>query len=284
MLKVSLLPDGAIRQRTQICVLAAHAFASKWRGADDYAARLHTCMTQLRAASWTAALINLPDLLAELCADALELGIEPDFCTALIRRRVLMPPESSSSRWPWPLRLFVLGDFRMELNGAPISPGAKPSTRSLDLLRVLAISKDYACSLQDIYEWLWPDAEGDQAKAACEQALHRLRKLLSAPDLIVQREGRLYLSAQHTWVDFANWERKLALALRASQDEVMQRALDDFYPTSAVCYEGLIRNRLAMKDQAGALEDYERYLRVIRSTREAAPSPAIRSLVGELLR
>lgn len=71
----------------------------------------------------------------------------------------------------------------MELNGAPINPGAKPPTRSLDILRVLAISKDYACSLQDIYEWLWPDAEGDQAKAACEQALHRLRKLLSAPDL-----------------------------------------------------------------------------------------------------
>jgi LuxR family transcriptional regulator, maltose regulon positive regulatory protein len=331
--------DGAIRQRTQICVLAANAFAAKWRDSDDYAGRLRTCMTQLRAANWTAALINLPDHLAELCADALELGIEPDFCTALIRRRALVPPESLPSRWPWPLRLFVLGDFRMELNGAPINPGAKPPTRSLDILRVLAISKDYACSLQDIYEWLWPDAEGDQAKAACEQALHRLRKILSAPDLILQREGRLYLSAQHTWVDLVDWERKLALALRASQDEVMQRALDEFggplfhserasawampatervrskfidlagrlarrlearsnhagaravylkaidgYPTSAVCYEGLIRNRLALKDEAGALEDYERYLRVIQSTREAAPSPAIRSLVGSLLR
>jgi len=39
-----------------------------------------------------------------------------------------------------------------------------------------------------------------------------------------------------------------------------------------------------MQDQAGALEDYERYLRVIQSTREAKPSPAIRSLVGALLR
>ena len=252
-----------------------------------------------------------------------------------------MPPESSPSRWPWPLRLFVLGDFRMELNGAPVNAGAKPPTRSLDILRVLAISKDHACSLQDIYEWLWPDAEGDQAKAACEQALHRLRKLLSAPDLIVQREGKLYLSAQHTWVDLVDWERKLTLALRTSQatggdkdgvDTGMRRALDafggplfhseraaawalpamervrskfidvvgrlarrseargdhagaravylraiDMYPTSTVCYEGLIRNRLAMKDQAGALEDYERYLRVIQSTREAHPSPAIRS-------
>ena len=330
--------DGAVRQRTQICVLAAHAFAAKWRGS-EYAERLRTFMTHLRATNWTAVLINLPDHLAELCADALELNIEPDFCAALIRRRALAPPESAPSRWPWPLRLHVLGDFRMELNGAPVNPGAKPPTRSLDILRVLAISKDHACSLQDIYEWLWPDAEGDQAKAACEQALHRLRKLLSAPDLIVQREGKLYLSAQHTWVDVVDWERKLTHALRTSQDEIMQSALAEFggplfhservsawalpaiervrskfidlasrlarrlegrgdhkgaravylraidmYPTSAVCYEGLIRSRLAMQDQAGALEDYERYLRVIQSTREAKPSPAIRSLVGALLR
>ena len=330
--------DGAVRQRTQICVLAAHAFAAKWRGS-EYAERLRTFMTHLRATNWTAVLINLPDHLAELCADALELNIEPDFCAALIRRRALAPPESAPSRWPWPLRLHVLGDFRMELNGAPVNPGAKPPTRSLDILRVLAISKDHACSLQDIYEWLWPDAEGDQAKAACEQALHRLRKLLSAPDLIVQREGKLYLSAQHTWVDVVDWERKLTHALRTSQDEIIQSALAEFggplfhservsawalpaiervrskfidlasrlarrlegrgdhkgaravylraidmYPTSAVCYEGLIRSRLAMQDQAGALDDYERYLRVIQSTREAKPSPAIRSLVGALLR
>jgi DNA-binding SARP family transcriptional activator len=237
------------------------------------------------------------------------------------------------------LRLYVLGDFRMELNGAAVNAGAKPPTRSLDILRVLAIAKGHVCSLQDIYEWLWPDADGDQAKAACEQALHRLRKLLSAPDLIVQREGRLYLSTQHTWVDLVDWERKLQVALRGSQESVMQRAFDDFggplfhseraapwalpamervrskltdlavrlartlesrgnhagaravflraidrYPTSAVCYEGLIRNRLASRDHAGALEDYERYLRVIRSTHEATPSAAIRSLVGTLLR
>jgi DNA-binding SARP family transcriptional activator len=296
-------------------------------------------MTQLRAANWTAVLINLPDHLAELCADALEHGIEADFCTALIQRRALVPPESSPSQWPWQLRLFVLGDFRMELNGAPVNPGAKPPTRSLDILRVLAIARDHACSLQDIYEWLWPDAEGDQAKAACDQALHRLRKLLSAPDLIVQREGRLYLSAQHTWVDLVDWERKLTRALRSSQQSAMQSTLEEFggplfhseraaawalpaiervrskfidlagrlarklegqgnysaaravylraidgYPTSAVCYEGLIRNRLALQDHAGALEDYQRYLRVIQSTRETDPSPAIRKLVGALLR
>ena len=166
-----------------------------------------------------------------------------------------------------------------------------------------------------------------------------MRKLLSVPDLIAQREGRLYLSAQHTWVDLVDWEGKLALALRTSEEAAMQRALGDFggplfhseraaawalpaiervrskfidlggrlarklesqgnhagaravylraidrYPTSAVCYEGLIRNRLAMEDQAGALEDYERYLRVIQLHARVHALPAIRNLVGALLR
>ena len=42
---------------------------------------------------------------------------------------------------------------------------------------------------------------------------------------------------------------------------VYLRAID-MYPTSAVCYEGLIRNRIAMQDQAGAIEDYERFLMI----------------------
>jgi len=80
--------DGAIRQRTQVCILAAHAFAAKWRAAADYDVRLRTLITHLRASNWTAVLINLPDHLAELCADALELGIEADFCIEIGRAHV----------------------------------------------------------------------------------------------------------------------------------------------------------------------------------------------------
>jgi LuxR family transcriptional regulator, maltose regulon positive regulatory protein len=331
--------DGAVRQRTQVCVLAANAFAAKWQGSGDYASALRTFLAELRASTWTAVLINLPEHLAELCADGLALRIEPELCTTLIRRRALAPPESRPALWPWPLRIFVLGEFRLELEGVAVNAGAKTPTRSLDILRVLAISKDHTCSLQDLHEWLWPDADGDQAKAACEQALHRLRKSLSVPDLIAQREGKLYLAPGKVWVDLEDWERSLTLALRESNAErSMQKVLDDFrgplfhlervaswalpatervrskfidlvgrlarnreasgnpsaaraaylraidmYPTSARCYEGLIRNRLAERDEAGALEDYQRYLRVMQSA-EAAPSPGIRALVGSLLR
>lgn len=334
--------DGAVRQRTLVCVLAARAFAAKWQGDSDYAQRLRACLRELRTIGWHALLINLPERLAELCADALQLGIESDFCRVLIQRRRLAAPESRPAHWPWPLRISVLGEFRLELQGQLVNVGAKAPTRSLDLVRVLAVARDHTCSLDDIYEALWPDAEGPQGKAACEQALHRLRKLLTLPELIVQREGRLSLSSEHVWVDLDDWERGLAPALRAGHNGLdagaMQGAFDafggplfqfersatwalpaiervrskfidlatrlarqreaardwgaaravylralDVYPTSTRCFEGLIRNRLSQGDEAGAREDYERYVRMLQSSNAAAPSPSIRALVGSLL-
>lgn len=101
-------------------------------------------------------------------------------------------------------RLALVG--QSELDGAALALGPKAPTRSLDIVRFLAVSKDHRCALEDLYEWLWPDADGDQAKAACEQALHRLRKLLGRADLVLQRDGALRLSREHVFVDLDGWE------------------------------------------------------------------------------
>lgn len=335
--------DGALRQRTLVCVMTARALSAKSRGAADYAQQLRACLRELRTIGWTALFLNLPDRLAELCADGLELGIEVDFCRLLIQRRRLAPPETRPAHWLWPLRIGVLGEFRLEVGSSPLNPGAKAPTRSLDILRALAVARDHTCALDDLYEWLWPDAEGPQAKAACEQALHRLRKHLALPDVIVQREGKLSLAAEQVWIDLDEWERDLTVALRSAHNGgnaagAMQSAFDafggplfqneraaswalpaiervrskfidlatrlarareaarewaparavylralDMYPTSTRCFEGLIRNRLAQGDEAGAREDYERYVRILEATQAEAPSPAIRALVGPLL-
>jgi LuxR family transcriptional regulator, maltose regulon positive regulatory protein len=211
-----LLPlfDGGLRQRTLACMYVARAFAAKWSNSGEYAQRLRECVEQMHLASWPAILLNLPELLAELCADALEQGIEPEFCRALIQRRALHPPASRPASWPWILRVRVLGEFRLERAESPVDFGVKPPTRSLDIVRILAVSRGHTCSLQQIYEYLWPDADGDQAKAACEQALHRLRKLLGQADLIVQREGKLRFASEKVWVDLEDWEARLARASR----------------------------------------------------------------------
>jgi LuxR family transcriptional regulator, maltose regulon positive regulatory protein len=225
--------DGAVRQRTELCVHMAEAFDMKWKGSANYPAQLRLCMQELRSSEWIAALINVPDLAAELCADALELGIETDFALVWIARRSLTPPSGRPSSWPWRLRVRVLGELQVERDGAPVSLGAKPPTRSLDILRALAISKGQTCPVDDLCEWLWPDADGDQARAACEQAVHRLRKLLGITDVVVQREGKLRLAPELVWVDLASWEQALSRALRpdAPADEstrAMTRVFEAF--------------------------------------------------------
>jgi DNA-binding SARP family transcriptional activator len=82
-------------------------------------------------------------------------------------------------------------------------------------------------------DWLWPDADGDQAKAACEQALHRLRRLLGRADLIVQREGKLRLASDIVWVDLDYWDAELTRVLSsdphgATRESDMERAVNAF--------------------------------------------------------
>jgi DNA-binding SARP family transcriptional activator len=125
-----------------------------------------------------------------------------------------------------------MGEFRLDRDGAPLDFGPKPPTRSLDIVRALAVAKDHTCGAQQIYDWLWPDADGDQAKAACEQALHRLRRLLGSADLIVQREGKLRLATDKVWVDLDRWDAIVAAGSPAGSDEAssaeLERAFAEF--------------------------------------------------------
>lgn len=209
-LLTEILPrlDGGMHARTVLCIRAAAALAAKWNGDETYQNHLRAFTDQLRVAQWPAILLNLPGLLAELLADALECDLEVELCRSLIAQRRLAAPTRRPESWPWSIKVRVLGDFRIERDGAAVELGAKAPTRALDILRMLAVSKDHACSLESLQDALWPDLDGDQAKAACEQALHRLRKLLGAGDLIAQREGRLRLSIDRVWIDLADWEAR----------------------------------------------------------------------------
>jgi len=207
----SLAPqfDAVVADRTLVCAQLAEALMAKAAGEADYAEKLTGAVEALRRARWTAVFANLPHRLAEVMGDALELGVAPDFCASLIGQRRLAPPSSRPQAWPWPLRIHVLGGLRLERDGAPLASGPKPPARALDLLRALAVAPDHACALADFYDWLWPDLDGDQAKAACEQALQRLRRLLGRADFVVQREGRLRLRMDLVWVDLDHWWTKL---------------------------------------------------------------------------
>ena len=320
----------------RLCVLAADALQSKWNGDAGYGELLRAFLGALVSTNWRAVLLNLPELLADLLADALHNRIETEFCRALIEERRLTPAARRPREWPWTLKVHVLGGFALERDGVAMELGPKPPTRALDILRILAFSKDHACSLETLQDRLWPDLDGGQASAACEQALHRLRKLLGQAELITLREGRLQLAADKAWVDLDDWERQLKEILGAggkAAEADMQSALAgfagpllfrqgepawaiaaadrvrdgyvelsiragkrceaqnegararatylralDFYPDSERLHGALIEQRLSEGDIAGAVEDRQRYLRMLKAVGDLDPSPAIEAL------
>ena len=56
---------------------------------------------------------------------------------------------------------------------------------------------------------LWPDAEGDAARNALDNALHRLRKWLGGDDRILLRQGALSLNSARCWTDVVALEAAL---------------------------------------------------------------------------
>lgn len=223
---------GAVRQRVDACVSLARACGAKWRRDPRYPQRLRECLQQLRAARYVDVLQSNPALLTELCADALELDVEAEFCRSIISRRALIPTATRSARWPWLLRVHVLGGFSVERDGVATDLSADRG-RALDLVRALAVARDHTCTLVQMYEWLWPGVPTDQARTLCEHALRQLPALLGRDDLVVLRDGKLRLATDKVWIDLDQWEVKLAGALwiapsSADGEAEIERAIAEF--------------------------------------------------------
>ena len=165
----------------------------------------------------------LRSLLAELCAFALERGIEPGFTRELVERRRLPSPSPAAEGWPWRLRVFTLGRFAVEVQGRTLVFEGKVPKKPLAVLKALIAQGSDAVPERTLADALWPDDEADDALAALSVALHRLRKLLGcAGELVRVREGRVGLDPRGSWSDLRAFER---LAAQRDSLPAMQRAL-----------------------------------------------------------
>ncbi len=149
------------------------------------------------------------DMMARLCALALTHGIEADIAHDIVVRNQLKAPPQADEAWPWAVRVRALGALAVEIGGAPMASSRKESRRLLELLGVLAAHGNTPLPQDQIADALWPDAEGDAARNALDNALHRLRKALGGDDRIVLRQGALALNPQRCWTDVGALERLL---------------------------------------------------------------------------
>jgi hypothetical protein len=159
-----------------------------------------------------------PNCMAQLAAFALDDGIDAPSVIALIRAQRLSPPAGAGARWPWPVRVYTLGRFEIEIDGAPLRHEGKAPKRPLELLQALIAHRGRA-PVAWLVDGLWPDAEGDRANDAFEVALRRLRQLLGHADALRLRSGELVLEPRCVWVDAIYWRRRVEQADEAGLPE-----------------------------------------------------------------
>lgn len=170
--------------------------------------QLERALVPLRQAfAWGAASGTLQhpwwrsDIMATLCAVALQHDIEPEYIRRLVTLHGLRPPVDGrevTEHWPWPVRLHALGQWTLVIDDQTQRSGSK---KPIELLRYLVAvgGRDVDCA--QIAEALWPDADGDLAHHSFETTLYRLRKLLRHDGALLLRDGRLSLDPQLCWLD-----------------------------------------------------------------------------------
>ena len=153
--------------------------------------------------NFTSFLLWQPELLARLCSHALEAGIEPNFVSAMIRKRNLALDASHDALagWPWPYRVQTLGIFRVLKHVAALTFSGKAQRRPLEMLKVIIARGGREVSEASVTEAMWPRIDGDSAHRSFTTTLHRLRKLLGEDRAIVLSEGKLTLDGRYVWTD-----------------------------------------------------------------------------------
>ena len=149
-----------------------------------------------------------PQVMARLCARALGAGIAVEYVRGLVRRCGLFPerPPLGIEQWPWALRVYTLGGFRLVRDGVPLEFTGKVQQRPLGLLKAVAALGGRRVGEEALADALWPEAEGDAAQRALATTLHRLRRLVGDERIVRVAEGRVSLDARHVWLDIWAFE------------------------------------------------------------------------------
>lgn len=161
---------------------------------------------------------------ARYCSKAIEAGIEPEYARSIIKKLDLVPDDSrlADENWPWPLRIYTLGEFRIVRDGQTLGSHGKPQQKPLALLKILIAMGRRDIPEEKITDLLWPDAEGDLAHKSYGMALVRLRKIIGEKAVRV-RGGRITLEETYCWTDIGAIEQAQAGWKRGGQG--MEKAM-----------------------------------------------------------
>jgi len=141
------------------------------------------------------------DIMTRLCDFALEHKIETDFTDNLIRQYDLPPPATPSMNWPWPVKVYTMGTFKLEVAGNPVTFSGKVRKKPLELLQAIIALGSNDVNEQMVTDALWPDSDGDLALQTLRKTVSRLRKLMQNDKAVTYGNGKIGLSKRYVWID-----------------------------------------------------------------------------------
>ncbi|MHB8453658.1 MAG: BTAD domain-containing putative transcriptional regulator [Acidiferrobacterales bacterium] len=202
-------------------------------------------------------------VMTRLCSLALVSNIEPDHVRSLIGRQGLLPEDSSlaTDAWPWPIKIYTLGRFRLEISGQPPKVSGKGQIKPVELLKTLIAFGGRSVPEERLAEALWPNTDGDTAQQAFATTLHRLRRLLGQRQALRLENNCLSLDSRIVWLDMWTFERCLDPTIptdtqtahdtryRITPEETLKLYQGDFLAHESVSWGLNTRERLRSKFQ-----------------------------------
>ncbi len=154
---------------------------------------------------------NILPWLPRICAAAFSENIEVEYVRRVIKRlRLPAPPERPES-WPWVVRVYALGGFKVVVKDVLLTFSHKIPRKPMALLKALIAFGGRDVSQRKLMDALWPEEDGDTAYHSLGINLHRLRKLLGSPDTVVLSDGRVSLNDKLIWTDVECFEHMIEL-------------------------------------------------------------------------
>jgi TolB-like protein/predicted Zn-dependent protease len=218
------------------------------------------------------------------------------------RDRLLAFSDKATMKQAPPLRVFCLGHFRIEKDGAPLDAAGRAPRKPLELLKALIALGAENVPEQQLTDALWPDSDGDTARQNFRTTLHRLRTLIGAEALPLTRSS-LSLDGSRIWCDCRELVALLTTARQAldrgepaEAAKAMERALalysgpfleGEFEPPEILTARDKLHGRFlaALGDTAKALEVQGQRAEAIRLYQKGAEAdPVAEPLTQSLMR
>src|SRR5512142_1197119 len=91
------------------------------------------------------------------------------------------------------LDLRLLGEFRAEIDGGPVSRDDWRQRRAASLVKLLALSPRRSLTREQVIEELWPEVAPDSGGSNVRKAVHYARRALGGEHAIAVRGGGIEL-------------------------------------------------------------------------------------------